>query len=77
MPAPDRPTQEEAATAPSQAASGWLQRIRTRLARRRNGVHETSKGAMADLNDLRHAYRLLLGREPDAAGFASKHPVLT
>ncbi len=29
------------------------------------------KGAYADLDDLRYAYRLLLGREPDPAGFAT------
>jgi FkbM family methyltransferase len=29
------------------------------------------KSAQADLDDLRYAYRLLLGREPDPVGFAS------
>jgi FkbM family methyltransferase len=29
------------------------------------------KGALADADDLRYAYRLLLGRDPDPAGFAS------
>lgn len=75
MPAPDRQVQQEVVTEPSRARFAWLRRIRAWLARRGNGAEQStlslSKGAIADLDDLRYAYRLLLGREPDAEGFAS------
>jgi FkbM family methyltransferase len=80
MPAPDRQA-EPKAVAPPRVPVDWQRRVRAWFASRREraanatqqpiGDGALPKGAMADLDDLRYAYRLLLGREPDPSGFAS------